>query len=164
MNQLEEFLKDLLEETRQEVGYADAKASILLGGTGVAGGAVIAGMIAGDVQLARLDNAIEWMAWLSGLFALVAVVLLGLAVYPRLGEPSAERARYFGDIVEASRAGVDLKELVEHERSDVAQRYLDQLVGLSEIVWKKHLIVRWAVRLILGSGLLSVTCFVADTV
>ncbi len=91
----------LLRETREELAKADSKASILLAGSGIAFGAVLA---AGDKawfpdQLTH--HSARVVAWIAVAATMLGIILVGAAVKPRLrSEPRRTgRVDYFGDVV-----------------------------------------------------------------
>src|SRR5262245_8921031 len=57
------YLVDLLKEAREELARADSKAALLLAATGVAVGALLAGLIGGKWMPFSLDNRVEWLWW-----------------------------------------------------------------------------------------------------
>ena len=92
----------LLLETREELVRADGKASILFGASGVAAGVLLGAVVAGDWSPSRFDHGLAEAVWWTGMAVLaLSIVLLGMAVLPRVrhGE-GRERLYYFGHVVQ----------------------------------------------------------------
>lgn len=133
----EDFVKTLLDETREEINRADTKASILLAGTGIAVAAVVAGFTGSEWTLAGERGLVQVLAVLAGALALVGVFSLGAAVFPRVGKPSIGRARYFMDHAQYPSIPA-LMEAVGREYANAADRHVHQLRDLSVIVKCKY--------------------------
>src|SRR5690242_8638023 len=78
------YLADLLKDTREELARADSKAALLLAGTGVVVGAVLAGLLGGRWTPFSLDNRVEWIWWLGVGSAAAGIFSIAAAVYPRI--------------------------------------------------------------------------------
>lgn len=109
---------------------ADGKASIILAGSGIGVGAVLAGLIAGDVSLSQQP----WFVWALAIGSVVGVslgiALIALAVYPRVGTPMPGRARYFTEIGSYDDKD-ELRKALKREEAIAEERDLDQLRDLS---------------------------------
>lgn len=142
------YAETLLEETREELTRADAKASLLFAASGVVAGAVLAGIINGKWAPGDLQPwATVTFAVGAGLYA-AAVCCLGYAVWPRITHEEATRpAAYFGDIVNyrGSEKRQALRNALERGASN-PERTISQLVILSGIVWRKYIGIRMALR------------------
>lgn len=136
MSDFDAFVEGLLDETRDEINRADTKANILLAGAGVALAALGGAFLSKNVTLENAPGAVQVLADAAGAFMLIGVVLLGLAVVPRLGKATEGRARYFMDHAQYD----DLREFrkaLEQEATHPAGRHIHQLRDLSKIVrWK----------------------------
>jgi hypothetical protein len=155
------YTERLLAETRDEIGRADQKASILLSVTGV-GVVVLVGLLTGQWSPTELAAAIQWLWWLGGVGLVTAITLLAAAVMPRIGhrgDPST--VTFFGHVVRLT----DRQRLVEHLTRSAAtplDRAVDQLVLLSRIVIRKYRYTQIAMWLLAGATVTMVTSVVAS--
>jgi hypothetical protein len=133
----EEFAKLLLDETREEISRADTKANILLAGAGIVTAVAAAGFTGSHWTLARERGVVQTLAVAALALGLVGVFMLGAAVFPRVGRPSVGRARYFMDHAQYRTISA-LREALERESDDAADRHLHQLHDLSVIVKRKY--------------------------
>jgi hypothetical protein len=153
-----ELVRVLITETREELLKADNKAGLILATLGIALTALIGAISGGGIapqHYAAVPRVLFWAgcaAWVPSL------VMLGLAVAPRVGQPQELRAHYFGDAT----ASVSVQRLAAVvRRTDPLDRDLSQFVTLSRTVWVKYRCIRhgmaWAaVFLVLTSlGLLT---------
>lgn len=149
-----ELAERLLIDTREDIGRADAKASMLFGIAGVVLGVLLAGIVAGDWSpVTKLGDG-EPLWWIGSACAIGGLICLGLAVYPAIGHPAShkEKVAYFGHV--ASFGGLDefssaLAEYASKEHNDRAE---DQVFQLSKIVLKKYKLVRAALILFALAG------------
>lgn len=148
-------------ETREELARADSKATTLLSVTGLIIGALLAGAIAGNWTPERLDNAAEWAFWV-GLVAIIAAELsLCLAVLPRVRhEKSKESLRYFGHVVQFE-SRVELATALA-AADDEADRQIDQVFKLAEIVDRKYRYVWFGLAGSFGGALLFAAAVLVD--
>jgi hypothetical protein len=148
----EAFVRQLLVETREELLRADAKASLLLASTGVAIGALIAGLLARTWSPYSLDNRVEWLWWVGVAAAAAAVWKLGAAVAPRTkrqGSPPTALA-YFADV----NAYTDRSALMVALRDSTGEsfeRNVDQLQQVSRIVGAKYTLIRRSLWLLVAA-------------
>jgi Family of unknown function (DUF5706) len=145
------YTERLLTETREEIGRADHKASILLSTTGV-GAAILVGLLTGHWSPTHLAVAIQWLWWLGAVALVAAITFLAAAVIPRIGhggDPSI--VTYFGHVVRLT----DRQRLVEHltrSATNPLDRAVDQLVVLSRIAFRKYRCTQMAMWLIAGAA------------
>jgi Family of unknown function (DUF5706) len=132
-----EHLRQLLQETREELAKADNKANILLASSGITVGVGLAGLMTGDVSISRLHNSIEWLCWVGVAALVAAVTFLSLAVMPRLAAASRSRAHYFGDFAEYASVGA-LIESLQSQDAAPDRRNVSQLLILSKIAVRKY--------------------------
>ncbi|WP_236656199.1 Pycsar system effector family protein [Streptacidiphilus jiangxiensis] len=134
----------LLAETRDEIGRADSKASILLAVLGVSASGVIGLQSSASWSPHRLA-AVGQLAWWCGLLALLtALAALLLAVLPRFSRNSWRPGRpltHFQDIVDAADAGLLAQALAETEEKGETALLL-ALAESSRIVARKHRCIR----------------------
>jgi hypothetical protein len=110
---------------RLEVHNLDVR--IVLAGAGVAVGALLAGLITGDLRLSGQPDAVVGLAWFAGLLLLSGISVLAAAVYPRTGKPQQGYARYFREILQYKGDEAALRKAVEKESSDIGARDLQQV-------------------------------------
>jgi MFS family permease len=134
------MVERMLDEARGEVGHADAKASILLAGLGVAAGAVTAALLAGDWSPSELADRWRWVWWAGAVLAGFAVLSLGAALVPRItSRVPGPAVGYFNDVALLG----DPKKVLEAIRDvDPDERSLAQLVSVSIIARRKYLWLR----------------------
>jgi hypothetical protein len=150
---IENFAARLLDETRHEIDRADTKASILLAGASVAAGALVAGLLGGDIDPSNARAAVQLVGAIAAALIVIGVALLGAAVFPRVQRGTPGRARYFMDHAQYRSVG-DLREAVVREAADAEGRHLEQLLDLSRIVRRKYRFTRWG-EVLVATGLLA---------
>jgi MFS family permease len=98
----EDYAEQLLAESREELARADGKASILFGAFGVAAGVLLGAVVGGTWSPANFDNGTAECVWWVGIVgAGLSILLLGLAVLPRVRHGAGrERLYYFGHVVQ----------------------------------------------------------------
>jgi hypothetical protein len=135
------YLRELLSATREELVRADNKASLLLAAAGVAIGVTVAGLISRDWSPHMLDNRVEWLWWLGAASVVYGLWCLGAAIYPvtaRRGAPPAVVA-YFGDVnAYADRPRAELVAALSRSARHEQDRWVDQLVQVSDIAKRKY--------------------------
>ncbi|MEV6398552.1 Pycsar system effector family protein [Streptomyces sp. NPDC051907] len=133
-----ELVRVLIAETREELLKADNKAGLMLTALGAALTALLGAIGAGGIapqHYGPLPQALFWAgcaAWPPSL------VMLGLAVAPRVGKPQGLRAHYFGDATATSVCA--LSAIVR--RTDPLDRDVSQFAVLSRTVWIKYRCIR----------------------
>ena len=147
---MDPFIERLLDETRDEIHRADNKASIVLAGAGVAVGAIVAGLIAGDVGLAGESFWVWLLVIGAGVLVVGGIAMMGAAVFPRLGMPESGRARYFSEVAEFKDLSALTKALRE-EATGADERNSGQISVLSSLVQTKYRLTRIGMVL-LGVG------------
>jgi hypothetical protein len=131
----------LLSEAREELVKADNKAGFMLASLGAALTALLGAIGSGVIALRQYAVVPQLLLW-SGCAACVpALVLLGLAVTPRLGNPHHSRTHYFGD-ARLTMSAAHLERTVR--RTNPVSRDLSQLATLSQIAWTKYRCIRHA--------------------
>jgi ribosomal protein S12 methylthiotransferase accessory factor YcaO len=148
--QIEKLAEQLLAESREELGRADAKAAMLLASFSLLVGVVIAGLFAGEFKPADLHCGGGPIWWVGCGAVAAALIALARAIYPTLRHGEAEGPiTYFGHAAGKSATAIEaaLKRQVEGERS----RTIEQLAVISAIVWRKYLFVQAALWLF-GAG------------
>jgi len=143
-----EYLTDLLEDTREELGRADAKAALLLAAAGVAVGALLAGLLNGRWVPFALDNRIEWLWWLGVAATAAGIYSVAAAVYPRIQrstDSNPETLAYYGDVAAYEDIG-SFRKALEQEPPDARKRLMDQTYVVSKIAQKKYVLIRRGMR------------------
>ncbi|MFE7230506.1 Pycsar system effector family protein [Streptomyces sp. NPDC001231] len=136
-----ELARVLLSEAREELMKADNKAGLMLASLGAALTALL-GAIGGGVIAPRQYAVVpQLLLWVGCAACVPALVLLSLAVTPRLGNPRYSRTHYFGD----ARLAMSVAHLERTiRRTDLVSRNLSQLAVLSQIAWTKYRCIRHA--------------------
>ncbi|RKN23861.1 hypothetical protein D7147_02185 [Micromonospora musae] len=136
-------LDALLQETRQEIGRTDAKASLLL--------ALLAVLMGVFVSLSATATALSPSSWAVGtataLF-IVSALLLVWAVRPRLNAGGRGRQEYFAHFATFVDRPDDLERELACTPDDVNSRRAAQLVDLSRLVLRKYRLIQVAVDLL----------------
>ena len=160
MADLSERLESMLEEAREELTRADNKASILLAGGGVAVGALMAALLAGDWSPTLLSSSARYFWWLSVALLAVALALLGLAVFPTTLPPSrSDRPiAYYADVVRVGRDDL-IDALAKESNIDAVA---DQLFNISTIVLRKYRYIRWAMVAFCASVVINLLSLVVN--
>jgi hypothetical protein len=145
----------LLRETREELTRSDGKSSLLLAAVGVGLSAILGAMLAGDWSPFTLPSPWEAVWWAGAGFAGVALLALGLAIWPKLKHRSRATVAvtYFRDAAK-SKTPVELAEALRAENTPAATRTLVQLHALSKRALRKY---RW-LQVALITLLLAIGC------
>jgi hypothetical protein len=145
----------MLAEAREDISYADHKASMVLAALGIGFSALLGGLFASSWRPNDLVSWGEVAWWIGGACALASVIFAGLAVWPRVGSKTpSDDVYYWGDV----RRYASVKALTEHLDKapvDVIARTRNQLWVISEIVDRKYLMIRRAMAL----GLAAIALF-----
>lgn len=143
----DEYVRRLLDESRDEVTRADTKASIVLASAGVVVGVLLTGFVTGGVDLAGERWYVGVLVWIAGALLLAGIAFVGFAVYPQVGKPERGRARWFAEIAQHP----DETALAKAVALDFADRGRDlhQASALAAIVVRKYR------RTQIGMGLLG---------
>lgn len=155
------YAATLLAETREEIDRADSKASILLASTGIAVGALLAGLLSRSWAPTNLRTPYEFVWWAGVAAAAVGIWNLAYAVYPRTRRRGKrpDHVGYYGDVLSFDNT-TELSEAL-HRSADVkTARLADQLYQLSLIVDRKYRSIRramWCLLAAIGSCATAVT-------
>jgi len=142
-----EYLTDLLEDTREELGRADAKAALLLAGAGVAVGALLAGLLNGRWVPFALDNRIEWLWWLGVASTAAGIYSIAAAVYPRIQRsPGSDPGTlaYYGDV--AAYKDIDSFRRAIEQPLDPRKRLMSQTYVVCKIAQRKYMLIQHGMR------------------
>ncbi|MFI8438058.1 Pycsar system effector family protein [Streptomyces sp. NPDC079020] len=136
-----ELARVLLSEAREELTKADSKAGLILASLGAALTALLGAIGSGVIALRQYAVVPQFFLWVACAACVPALVLLGLAITPRLGSPHYSRTHYFGD-ARLAMSATHLERTVR--RTDAVSRDLSQLAILSQIAWTKYRCIRHA--------------------
>jgi hypothetical protein len=152
------YAASLLSSAREEIDRADSKASTLLAASGVAAGALLAGLMAGTWTPLRLQVTIQWVWWVGVVEAAIAISCLALAVCPReQGNDSGTSwaVVFYGDVLEY-RTTAQLVDALNRSAETKFERIADQLRYVCSIVNHKYRLVRWGIlMLFLSAGTIA---------
>lgn len=147
-----QLARTLLAEAREELVRADNKAGLMLASLGAALTALLGSIGSGVIAPRQYPVVPQLLLWVGCAACVPALVLLGMAVTPRLGNPHHTRTYYFGD-VRLAMSVAHLERTVR--RTDPVSRDLSQLATLSRTVWTKYRCIRHA--LAWGTAFLALT-------
>jgi hypothetical protein len=132
-----ELAKALLAESREELTRADGKASILLAALGIGLSAILAAILSGDWSPFGLHEPYQAVWWAGSACAGVALVSLGLAIYPRVKHNTrSSGVTYYGDVARLENADA-LRAALKRSQSDPVARTLIQLFVVAKLVYRK---------------------------
>lgn len=152
--EFEAYTGQLLTETREELGRADNKASLLFAVFGVVNGALLAGLIAHNWRPEDLATPATVVFWIGAGCAAAGAASLGFAVWPRtVRHQPGGPASYYGDIVTYGKDRDALRSALA-EAAEGDERTVEQLAVVSAIVWRKYAGIRCALRLFALAALL----------
>lgn len=155
---------DLLRETREEIGRADAKASTLLGAVVIVLGVFAAGALAGTWSPLTLTPASATAWWTGVILAGVGVGFLCACIYPNVGNQLTKNVLgFFGHVYLYSTRDEPIAALREHGEQPLA-RLGDQLFVLSRITRRKYRLMRWAIWCLASSVSLVAIALVVNHV
>ena len=136
-DRLESYVLRLLDEARDEVKNADSKTNIVFATVTFVIGYLAAVLFDDSSAFRTGSDAATAVATVSlGVF-LVALLLLALAVIPRLGKPAAGKARYFQEQAQFPDADAMLQVIAE-DAVDPVVRHSQQVYTLSLIARRKY--------------------------
>lgn len=138
-----EFEATMLAEARAEVLHADHKATLVLTGLGVGGGALLAGVIAGDWQPSRYHAPGEAIWWFGVAASLLSVVFAAIAVWPRWNADDVANGVFYWGHVATFDSEAQLASALGRQSKTHIERDRHQLFQLSRIVARKY---RWVRR------------------
>jgi hypothetical protein len=144
---LEEYVVRLLDECRDEVKLADSKTSMLFAAVATVIAFMVSILLDAESELRTSGDAVILLSILALGAFLVALVLLALAVTPRLGRPEPGKARYFQEHAEFTDPA-SLLRVLERDTHERVDRHAQQLHVLARIVRRKYQHLRRAMQAI----------------
>jgi hypothetical protein len=148
----ESYILRLLDECREEIRVSDSKASIIFAAVATATG-LLANLLLDKDHALRTNGTLVVSLALVAIGTLVAsMLLLGLAVTPRVGRPEPGRARYFEEQAQFENHEALLTALSADAETST-ERHAQQLFTLSRIARRKYTHLRqamWAVLVAIG--------------
>ena len=146
----ESYMLRLLDECREEIRLSDTKASIIFGVVG-AFAALLSSQLLSNTGAMRTNGAAVTVIGIVALATLIgSMLLLGLAVTPRVGRPEAGRARYFEEQAQFGSAA-ELLQVVSAEAHASSERHAQQLFVMARIARRKFGHLRRAMLTILAA-------------
>ncbi len=140
-----ELVEALLRESREELERIDLKAEILLGVFGLA----VVGIVHAAAYIhwdPRTLGAFQWFLWSGMVLAGAALVVLSMAVWPKLARGTGEEGlTYFGHVAQHNKVE-ELNAALDREvsrNSSSTDHAMKRLLALSKIIETKY---RWIRR------------------
>ena len=144
----ESYILRLLDECREEIRVSDTKASIIFGAVG-AFAAILSSQLLDETAALRTNgDAVTFIGIVALATLIVSMLLLGLAVIPRVGRPETGRARYFEEQAQFDSA-TELLQVVTAEAEGAGERHAQQLFVMARIARRKYRHLRTAMLAIL---------------
>jgi Family of unknown function (DUF5706) len=144
----ESYILRLLDECREEIRISDSKASIIFAAVATST-ALLANLLLDDKQPLRTSGAgVTTFALLAVATLVASMVMLGLAVIPRVGMPEPDKARYFEEQAQFA-TPESLLAAVSADAGVPAIRHAQQLLTLSRIARRKYRHLRRAMLAVL---------------
>lgn len=140
----------LLDKNREEIQRADEKVSMLVVGASATGALVVQWT---GSHVARVSVTGQWLVGVGLAIWLVALVLLAMAIYPRVSTKGNRAATYFADARRAADMSM-LRQYVRQAAEDRLSWLLVQVTDTSGIVVAKYRCLRVAIGLLGLSGAL----------
>ena len=146
----ESYMLRLLDECREEIRLSDTKASIIFGVVG-AFAAILSSQLLSKTGALRTNGTAVTVIGIVALATLIgSMLLLGLAVTPRVGRPEPGRARYFEEQAQFGSAA-ELLQVVAAEAHASSERHAQQLFVMARIARRKFGHLRTAMLTILAA-------------
>lgn len=155
------YILRLLDECREEIKISDSKASIIFAAVATAT-ALLTNLLLDETRKLRTSGAAVTTLSVVAVATLVsAMVMLGLAVIPRVGRPEPGRARYFEEHAQFESPEA-LLSVVTADAEFPAVRHAQQLLAMSRIARRKYLHLRRAmIAVALAIGVMALAVLVS---
>lgn len=157
---VEAYVLRLLDECRAEIQLSDSKASLIFAGVSAATAFLLTVLVDDTTDLRTSGTAVAVLSLLALAVFISSMVMLGLAVIPRLGRPQAGKARYFEE--QALFATPEaLLDALTAEAGQAVERHTQQLLFLSKSARRKYRHLRRAMftvcaaAIVLGAAIIT---------
>lgn len=147
----ESYILRLLDECRDEIRVSDSKASIIFAAVATATALLASLLLDGSQKLRTSGAAVTTLGIIAIGTLMVAMVMLGLAVIPRIGRPEPGRARYFEEQAQFATYEALLAE-VNADAASPSIRHAQQLHTLSRIARRKYIHLRRAMLSVVAAA------------
>lgn len=142
------YILRMLDECRDEIKISDSKASIIFAAVATATALLASLLLDGSQTLRTSGAAVTTLSAIAVGTLLASMLMLGLAVTPRVGRPQAGRARYFEEQAQFETHEA-LLAAVSADAAAPEVRHAQQLLILSRIARRKYVHVRRAMLAVL---------------
>ena len=136
-----ELLRVMTVETREELTKADGKAGLVLSCLAAALATLLGALGTGRVAPQHYPLLPRVLFWTGCASCVPALILLGLAIAPRIRRRGPSLGHYFGDVGAAPSAASLTEALRQTHPKD---RDLDQILRLSRIVMVKYRCIQYS--------------------
>jgi hypothetical protein len=153
----------MLAEAREDVLKADQKASMVLAALGIAIGAVLGGVLAGDwdpTEDLTTGGQVGW--WLATAAVTSGLVLAGMAVWPRFNGADGSAGIYYWAHIASFDSLSALAAALDADPPDLDDRTRNQMWSLARIVKRKYVLIRWAMGSAGAGAFLATATLVID--
>lgn len=159
----ESYILRLLDECREEIRVSDSKASIIFAAVATAT-ALLANLLLDRTQELRTNGGLVTALGLIAVATLVvSMVMLGLAVIPRVGQPEVGKARYFGEQAQFETAESLLRAL-KADAAVASERHAQQLLVMSRIARRKYVHLRRAMLSVSAAGAVMILAMLVSAI
>jgi hypothetical protein len=159
----ESYILRLLDECREEIRVSDSKASIIFAAVATAT-ALLANQLLDRTQELRSNGTVVTVLSVIAVGTLVvSMVLLGLAVIPRVGQPEPGKARYFGEQAQFE-TPQSLLMAVTTDAEVASERHAQQLLIMSRIARRKYTHLRHAMLAVAAAGSVMILAMVVSAI
>jgi hypothetical protein len=139
----ESYILRLLDECREEIKISDSKASIIFAAVATST-ALLTNLLLDETQRLRTSGAAVTTLSVVAVATLVAsMIMLGLAVIPRVGQPQPGKARYFEEHAQFA-TPEELLAVITSDARFPSERHAQQLLAMSRIARRKYMHLRRA--------------------
>ena len=159
----ESYILRLLDECREEIRVSDSKASIIFAAVATATALLANQLLDGTQELRTSGTAVTVLSVIAVGTLIASMVLLGLAVIPRVGTPEQGRARYFGEQAQFETAQ-SLLMAVTADAELASERHAQQLLVMSRIARRKYTHLRHAMLTVATAGSVMILAMVVSAI
>ncbi|MEP7048296.1 MAG: Pycsar system effector family protein [Ilumatobacteraceae bacterium] len=147
----ESYILRLLDECREEIRQSDSKASIIFAAVATTT-ALLTDLLLDKARALRTNGGfVTALGLVAVAMLVVAMVMLGLAVIPRVGHPEPGKARYFGEQAQFE-TPESLLMAVTADAAGASARHAQQLLIMARIARRKYVHLRRAMLSVAAAG------------